>query len=86
MHRMRRRYGTGLSIGSVPAREWERIASCGFSYLWLMGVWERSEASKSRALMNEGLRKAYTEALPDWSPEDVAGSPYAVYSLSLIHI
>ena len=80
MHRMRRRYGTGLSIGSVPAREWERIASCGFSYLWLMGVWERSEASKSRALMNEGLRKAYTEALPDWSPEDVAGSPYAVYS------
>lgn len=80
MHRMRRKYGPGLTLGSVPRSEWEEIASRGFSLVWLMGVWVRSVASRRCALQDEGLRSAYDEALPGWSEADVAGSPYAVSS------
>lgn len=80
MDRMRRKYGPDLSLGTIPHSEWEEIASCGFSLVWLMGVWMRSAASRRCALQDEGLRSAYDEALPGWSEADVAGSPYAVGS------
>lgn len=80
MHRMKRKYGPGLTIGDVPGHEWEEIASRGFSFLWLMGIWERSAVSRKCALEDEGLKKAYAEALPGWEQGDVAGSPYAVRS------
>ncbi|MDI9525418.1 MAG: alpha-amylase family glycosyl hydrolase [Pseudomonadota bacterium] len=80
MDRMRRKYGPDLTLGTVPRSEWEEIASRGFSLVWLMGVWMRSNASRRCALTHEGLRRAYGEALPGWSEADVAGSPYAVGS------
>src|ERR1039458_2540268 len=47
--------------------------------LWLMGVWQRSPASQAIAQMDQGLQSEYRRALPDCTPEDVLGSPYAVY-------
>ncbi len=80
MHRMRRKYGPDLTLGTIPRSEWEEIASRGFSLVWLMGVWMRSAASRRCAIDDEGLRLAYDEALPGWDENDVAGSPYAVRS------
>ena len=47
----------------------------GTTHLWLMGVWPTGPRSRDRAL---ALAKEYDEALPGWSVDDVAGSPYAV--------
>jgi len=80
MERMRCTYGADCTLGKVPRSEWEKIASKGFSYLWLMGIWERSPGSKQCALKDAGLTKAYCDALPGWSEKDVKGSPYAVHS------
>ena len=80
MHRMRRKYGPDLTLGTIPRSEWEEIASRGFSLVWLMGVWMRSAASRRCALDDKGLRLTYGEALPGWGEDDIAGSPYAVRS------
>src|SRR5438093_108295 len=44
-----------------------------------MGVWERSPRGREIALAHEGLRFEYEKALPDFKPENVVGSPYAVH-------
>ncbi|MBN2156616.1 MAG: alpha-amylase [Candidatus Lokiarchaeota archaeon] len=49
-----------------------------YNAIWLMGVWERSEESVKIAKEHIGLQGEYKSALPDFSKEDVIGSPYAV--------
>jgi hypothetical protein len=73
-----RREGRPTDLGNVPEREWEAIAALGFDAIWLMGVWERSPAGVAIALENEALVESFRRALPDFTPEDVVGSPYCV--------
>ena len=54
-----------------------------FDVIWLMGVWRRSPLAREVALQREDLQDAYHRSLPDFSPEDVLGSPYAVYDYSV---
>ena len=74
------RHGRRINIGSVPGEEWDALAALGFDYVWLMGVWKRSPASRKIALAEPSLRAAYDAALPGWSPNDVAGSPYSIHA------
>jgi hypothetical protein len=73
-----RRHGAPLALADVPPAEWEAIARLGFDAVWLMGVWERSPAGIEIALRNAGLRDDFARALPDWTPDDVVGSPYCI--------
>ncbi|MCA9403085.1 MAG: alpha-amylase [Candidatus Omnitrophica bacterium] len=50
----------------------------GFGYVWMMGMWERSPASRQEALDHPDLQREYTAALGNWEAADVTGSPYAV--------
>jgi glycosidase len=43
-----------------------------------MGVWERSPAGIRIANRNESLKTDFQLALPDYKPEDNAGSPYCI--------
>jgi len=81
--RMSRRYGRTLTLATVPDEEWRQLASLGFDLVWLMGVWKRSPGSRQKALTDPVLGRAYDQALPGWTNDDVAGSPYAIYSYSL---
>jgi glycosidase len=80
LRRLREKYNREMTLGTVPLEEWSMLTSKGFDFLWSMGVWERSPASKTSALSDAELRKAYGAALPGWREDDVIGSPYAVYS------
>lgn len=71
--------GRRVGLGDVPVEAWADIQAKGFQYVWLMGIWERSPESRRLARADVVLRAAYTRALPDWEPEDVVGSPYAVH-------
>jgi Alpha amylase, catalytic domain len=48
-----------------------------------MGVWERSPAGREAALSEPGLIAGYREALKDFRPEDVIGSPYCVHEYAV---
>ncbi len=72
------RDGRHVTLGSIPETEFAHWDKLGFSHIWLMGVWMTGPRSRAEALNNGDLRRAYSEALPDWKVEDVGGSPYAV--------
>jgi hypothetical protein len=73
-----RKYRKPVTLGTVPAEEWDAIASYGFDAVWFMGVWERSPAGIAISMKNEGLLTDFRRALPDFSAKDNVGSPYCV--------
>jgi hypothetical protein len=73
-----KKYGTRATLATVPAAEWDRIASGGFDAVWFMGVWERSPAGIEISMRNEGLIADFRRALPDFAAADNVGSPYCV--------
>jgi hypothetical protein len=73
-----KRTGRQIDLRSVPAAEWDAIASLGFDAVWLMGVWERSPAGIAIANQNPGLREDFLRALHDFRLEDNVGSPYCI--------
>lgn len=72
------KYGNPVTLATVPDEEWDALAAYGFDAVWFMGVWERSPAGIAISMRNEGLLTDFRRALPDFSPEDNAGSPYCV--------
>ena len=75
---VRRRLGHSVTLGELPAEVWDDAVPAGADAVWLMGVWERSPAGLAIARDDERLQRSFRAALPDLSPEDVAGSPYCV--------
>ena len=73
-----RKHHQHITLGNVPAAEWDAVASLGMDAVWLMGVWERSPAGRAVAMKNESLLQDFRRALPDFRPEDVVGSPYCI--------
>jgi len=78
LEELRARLGTRVGLDGVPAKEWDQVAALGFDAVWLMGVWERSPAGIAIALQNPSLLESFGRALPDYTPDDVVGSPYCV--------
>ena len=73
-----RRLGRPVTLGDVPGEVWDEVAASGLDAVWFMGVWERSPAGLAVAAGNEGLQRSFREALPDYTPGDLVGSPYCV--------
>jgi len=73
-----RKYGKLITLATVPPAEWDFLSSLGVDAIWFMGVWERSPAGINVAMQNQGLLDEFRQALPDFSLEDIVGSPYCV--------
>ena len=73
------RYQRPIKLATVPAQELDAMAALGVHAAWLMGVWERSPAGTYIARQHADLPGEYRRVLPDFSPEDVVGSPYSVH-------
>ena len=52
--------------------------AAGFDAVWLMGVWARSPAGVRIAMANPELVSSFRDALADFEPDDVVGSPYCI--------
>ena len=76
-----RRHGRDIDLFAVPEDDLDALEQKGITHLWLMGVWPTGPRSRAEAVNHPDLRKAYDEALPGWTDEDVLGSPYAVGAL-----
>jgi glycosidase len=72
------KHGARITLANVPDSQFETWQNLGFTHIWLMGVWASGSRSRAEALTNPYLHRAYSEVLPDWRPEDVCGSPYAI--------
>lgn len=78
LERLSRGARAPVTLASVPSHEWDAIAARGFDYVYLMGVWQRSRLGRELARTDPALRREYDRALPDWTDEDVPGSPYCI--------
>src|ERR1051326_8026186 len=72
-----RRSGRRLTLAQIPDDEINAIADLGVDGVWLMGVWTVGTSPVSFCRAPAHLDE-YREILPDLTPDDVAGSPYAV--------
>jgi hypothetical protein len=77
------RSGRKLTLGSIPQENWDRLKDLGMDLVWLMGVWRPSPAGIAVDRRNPSLLRACREILPDFTPEDLVGSPYAVAGYTL---
>lgn len=75
--------GKKLSLAMIPDRVIDEWASYGFEAIWLMGVWTTGDTGLQIARTDPSLREEYKKVLPDFSDEDVIGSPYAVKSYTV---
>jgi len=75
--------GRRMTLSTVPQECWKNLKALGMDLVWLMGVWLPSPGSVAIARTHPELKLGYSEVLPDWTPEDVVGSPYAVADYSL---
>ncbi|KAF0094181.1 MAG: alpha amylase [Puniceicoccaceae bacterium 5H] len=70
--------GKKATLADVPDKlldQWEKL---GFNAVWIMGVWQRGESSVEVSRTHPEFTQHYEQDLPDWKPEDVSGSPYAI--------
>jgi hypothetical protein len=77
------RAGKPVRLGEVPSEEWDRIKAWGMDFVWLMGVWNRSQAGRNLNLNSPELRAYYETALPSCSDEDIIGSCYSISAYEL---
>ncbi|KAK4533192.1 hypothetical protein CCYA_CCYA16G4074 [Cyanidiococcus yangmingshanensis] len=71
-----------LGIGSggldqVPDTAFAYLVT--FDYVWLQGVWQTGSLGIELDRTSPERRAEYDRILPDWTVEDVVGSPYAIY-------
>ncbi len=73
-----KRHQKSISLGNVPAQEWDALAKAGIDVVWLQGIWVRSPEGKRISSANEMLRQDFMNALPDYEESDNLGSAYCV--------
>src|SRR5947209_941672 len=78
LNELSRYYQRAITLGSVPAEQWDMLALPGVDAVWLMGVWERSPAGIRIANENAGLQADFRSALPNYISADNVGSAYCV--------
>jgi len=66
------------TLHDIPDAFWSDLHDKGMHIVWLMGVWQINAGALYENDLSAELRTGYDEALPDWSDEDVIGSPYAI--------
>jgi hypothetical protein len=64
----------------VPSQEWDALANLNCDAVWLMGVWQRSPIGRQIALDLPDLMAECRRIFPDFTDEDLPGSPYCVKS------
>lgn len=66
------------ALKDVPKSYWEKLKQLGIDYVWLMGIWQTCSSTVKKYCFEDYLIDEYKRALPDWTEEDVIGSPYAI--------
>lgn len=67
-----------VTLGSIPDTELDKLQELGFDLIYMMGVWTRSRVGRTLSRLLPHLFSDYDAALPDWTMQDVVGSPYSI--------
>ncbi|HEX7961532.1 MAG TPA: alpha-amylase family glycosyl hydrolase, partial [Terriglobales bacterium] len=69
-----------VTLGSIPDAELDKLQELGFDLIYMMGVWTRSRVGRTLSRSLPNLFVDYEAALPDWTIQDVVGSPFSIHA------
>ena len=70
--------GRAATLDDVPDQTLDAWARAGFDLIWLLGVWQTGPAARCVSETKAEWLEEYRRTLPDFAPEDVCGSCFAV--------
>jgi glycosidase len=70
--------GRPATLEDVSDASIEQIAADGFDWVWLLGIWQTGDAGHQVSLSQPEWQAEYHELLPDFTADDVCGSPFAI--------
>ncbi|OHS94280.1 Alpha amylase, catalytic domain containing protein [Tritrichomonas foetus] len=78
------RYGKPIEkLSQIPVEIFDEWKEKGFDWIWMMGVWKLGKYGLNHDRMMAKRQTKYTTICPDWKPEDIIGSPYAIVSYTV---
>ncbi|MCL5030647.1 MAG: alpha-amylase family glycosyl hydrolase [Bacteroidetes bacterium] len=73
-----KQFEKGTTLSKIPIKIFEDLAGKGIDIIWLLGIWKTCPELIDKCCFSADLISSYNKALPDWSKEDVIGSPFAI--------
>ncbi len=70
--------GRNATLDDIPDTLLDQLASRGFDWIWLLGVWTIGPTGRFISRTHPEWRRDYVAVLPDVSDQDICGSPFAV--------
>ena len=80
LNSLSQQYQQAITLANVPDEVLDQLAAQHLDAIWMMGIWTRSPQGRQQALAYED---EYRPALPDITPADIVGSPYAVWAYAV---
>jgi glycosidase len=78
LHERGRALGRPATFDDVTDASLDQLAADGFDWVWALGVWQTGPAGRQVSLTQPEWQHEYRELLPDFTADDVCGSPFAV--------
>ena len=78
VNRLSREAGKAVRLDGIDDSTLDGFARQGFHWIWLLGAWRRSPASRAVSRGNQAWRGEFQAALPDLTEADVCGSGFAI--------
>jgi hypothetical protein len=69
LYDLAQRVGRPVTLDDVSDASLDQVASDGFDWVWLLGIWQTGEAGRQVSLSQADWQREYGELLADWSPE-----------------
>src|SRR5262245_26369886 len=72
------RLGRRATLDDIADAELDLLARRGFTWVWLLSVWQTGAEGRRISRANPEWRRAFEATLPDLSEDDIAGSGFAI--------
>ncbi len=79
LKRLEAKHGHAFTLENIPEQFLDTMQAMGFDALWLMGVWKQSPKAVEIARASQDIQNQVRAIKPDFNPDDITASPYAVY-------
>ena len=74
LYELSKKYGRNITkLSEIPTEEFDVLQQNGVDIVWMMGIWKLGEYG-----LEFDRNNTYDNVMPDWTIEDVIGSPFAI--------
>lgn len=78
MQELGRKLGRRATLDDIPDEDLDYLARLHFDWVWFLGVWQTGAAGRKVSSENQQWLVEFREFLPDFTPDDVCGSCFAI--------